>query len=82
MHCWAHLQSVHGFRCYNNIHVCTLIALYTANACSTEREMSASACRPTRSMAGCSIDRMLLYLPLFLVGSVHNTRVHGSKTRL
>jgi len=26
------LQSVHGFRCYDNIHVCKLIALYTANA--------------------------------------------------
>jgi len=38
---------VHGFRCYDNIHVRKLIALYTASA---EREMSASAC--TRSMAG------------------------------
>ena len=41
---------MHGFRCYDNIHVCKLIALYTANAYSAEREMSASAC--TRSMAG------------------------------
>ena len=52
MHCWANLQSVHGFRCYDNIHVCKLIALYTANAYSVEREVSASAC--TRSMAGFS----------------------------
>jgi len=47
VHCWADLQSVHGFRCYDNIRVCKLIALYTANAYSAEREMSASA----RSMA-------------------------------
>ena len=50
VHCWADLQSVHGFRCYDNIHVCKLTALYNANACSAEREMSASAC--TRSIAG------------------------------
>ena len=47
---WADLQSVHGFRCYDNMHVCKLIALYTGNAYSAEREMSASAC--ARSMAG------------------------------
>jgi len=47
---WADLRSVHGFRCYDNIHVCKLIALYTANAYSAECEMSASAC--TCSMAG------------------------------
>jgi len=41
---WAGLQSVHGFRCYDNTHVCKLIALYTANAYIAEREMSASAC--------------------------------------
>ena len=50
VHYSAGLQSVHGFRCYDNIHVCKLIALHTANAYSVEREMSASAC--TRSMAG------------------------------
>ena len=50
VHCWADLQSVHGFRCYDNTHVCKLIALYAANAYSAECEMSASAC--TRSMAG------------------------------
>jgi len=49
VHYWADLQSVHGFRCYDNMHVCKLIALYTANEYSAEREMSASAC--TRSMA-------------------------------
>ena len=38
-------QLVHGFRCYGNIHVCNIIALYTANSYgSAEREMSASAC--------------------------------------
>ena len=47
---WADLQSVYGFRCYDNIHVCNLIALYTAIAYSAEREMSASAC--TRCEAG------------------------------
>jgi len=51
VYCWADLQSVHGFHCYDNLHVCKLIALYTAKAYSAEREMSASAC--TRSMAGC-----------------------------
>jgi len=48
--CWADLRSVHGFRCYDNTHVCKIIALYTANAYSAECEMSASAC--THSMAG------------------------------
>jgi len=41
---WADLQLVHGSRCYDNIHVCKLIALYTANACSAEHEMSVNAC--------------------------------------
>jgi len=50
VHYWADLQSVHGFRCYDNTRVCKLIALCTANAYSAEREMSASAC--TCSMAG------------------------------
>jgi len=45
---------VHGFCCYDNAHVCKLIALYTANAYSAKREMSASAC--TRSVAGSLID--------------------------
>jgi len=46
VHRLADLQSVRGFRCYNNTHV----ALYTANAYSAEREMSVSVC--VRSMAG------------------------------
>ena len=54
MHCRADLQSVHGFCCCDNIHVCNLIALYTANAYSTECKMSASAC--TRFMAGFITD--------------------------
>jgi len=43
VHCWADLQSVHGFRCYDSTHICKLTALYTANAYSAEREISASA---------------------------------------
>ena len=42
--CCADLQSVHKFHCYDNTHVCKFVALYTANAYSAEREMSASAC--------------------------------------
>ena len=57
---WADLQSVHGFHCYDNIHVCKLIALYTANAYSTECEMLASAC--TRSMSGYFITCALTML--------------------
>ena len=51
VHYCADLQLVHGFRCYDNTHVCKLIALYTANmyTSSAECEMSASAC--THSMA-------------------------------
>ena len=48
--CVANLQSVHGFRSDDNIHVCKPIALCTANAYSAEREMSASAF--ARSIAG------------------------------
>jgi len=40
VHYWADLQSVHGFQCYDNTHICKLIALYTTNAYSAEREMS------------------------------------------
>ena len=38
------------FRCYDNIHVCKLIALFTGNAYSAERKMSASDC--SLSVAG------------------------------
>ena len=38
---------MHEFRFYDNMHVRKLIALYTVNEYSAEREMSASAC--TRS---------------------------------
>jgi len=44
VHYRADLQSAHKFRCYDNIHKCKFIALYTANAYSAERELSASAC--------------------------------------
>ena len=53
VHYWADLESVHGFRCYDDIHVCKLITLYTANAYSAEREMSATA--STRCMASFSV---------------------------
>jgi len=53
---------VHGFRCYDNIHVCKLIALYTANAYSAKREMSATAC--TRSMAGYTREIAISYSQL------------------
>ena len=61
VHYWANLQSVHGFRCYDNIHICKLIALHTANAYRAERDMSASAC--TLSMAHCTFfsGRTLLW---------------------
>jgi len=41
VHYWADLQLVHGFCCYDNMQVCKLIALYTANAYSAEGEISA-----------------------------------------
>ena len=47
---WADLRSMHGFRCYDNTHVCKLIASCTASTYSAEREMSACAC--TRSTVG------------------------------
>ena len=50
---------MHGVCCYDSIHVCKLTALYTTNAFSAKRKMSASAC--TRSMAG------LLYSAIKLV---------------
>jgi len=38
VHCWADLQSVHWFHCYENIHVCKLVAFYTANVYSAKGE--------------------------------------------
>jgi len=57
VHYWVDMQSVHGFHCYDNIHICKLIALYSANVYSAEREMSASAC--TRSMAGLHREQLI-----------------------
>ena len=37
---WTALQSLHRFRCYDSIHVCKLIALYTANTYSAEFEIA------------------------------------------
>jgi len=39
VHCWADLQSVHRFCCYDNTHMCKLIACYTANVYSAKCEM-------------------------------------------
>jgi len=51
VHYFAVLQSVHGFvAMIDNTRVCKLVALYTANAYSADRETSASAC--TRCVAG------------------------------
>jgi len=54
VHCWADLQLVHRCHCCDNIHVCKLIALYTASAYSSECRVSASVC--TRSMPGLFCD--------------------------
>jgi len=43
VHYWSDLQSVNGFRCYNN---------------RAEREMSASACKPTLSMPGSNFGQI------------------------
>jgi len=48
---------VNGFRCYDNSHVCNLIALYTAYAYSAEGEMLASAC--ARSVPGSVIHHVV-----------------------
>jgi len=68
VHCLTDLQSVHGFRCCNNTHVCKLTALCTANLYSAEREMSASAC--TRSMAGWSYCKHSNHCEMVMVNIV------------
>jgi len=55
---------MHGFCCYGNIHVCKLIALYTADAYSAKREMLPSACN--RSVAG-----------LVLLSGLESSRYYG-----
>ena len=57
MHHWADLQSVHGFRCYDNI--------------IREREMSATAC--TRSMPGLCFHVIKCLLPIALVVQVEQS---------
>ena len=42
VHCWADLQSVHRFRCYDNIHVCNTLQMLIA-ACVFVC-LSAAAC--------------------------------------
>jgi len=68
VHYWADLQSLHGFRCFDNIHVCKLIALYTTNAYSANCVISASAC--TCSMYGyhCAYEYHKIY---YLCSSKH-----------
>jgi len=65
---WGDLQLVHGFPCYDNIHVRKPIALYTANAYSAKCEMSVSAC--IRSMASYSCCRDYYYYYLLLLGRI------------
>jgi len=43
VHYWEDLQSVHGFRYYDNTHVYKLTSLYSANVYSTEHERTVSA---------------------------------------
>jgi len=66
VHYWADLQSVQGFRCYDNIEVCKLIALYTTNAHSAEREMSASTHTADR-LHYTAAKAVQIYLLLFIV---------------
>ena len=74
VHYWADLLSVHGFRCYDNTHVSKLIAVYSANAYSAEREMSASAC--ARSMAGSGKAAMFLLCVIFHVTTLGKLFAH------
>ena len=77
MHYWADLQSVHWFRCYDNTHVCKLIALYTANAYSAERELSVSAC--IRCMPGQIIFVKHIPCCLGLVNVTFNNSVGSAR---
>ena len=52
VHYWTDLQSVHGFRWYDDT---SMYAYSLANAYSAEREVPASAC--TRSVAGFALSR-------------------------
>ena len=74
VHYWAGLQSVHGFRCCDNIHVCKLIASSTANAYSAECEMSASAC--TRSVA--HTEYINVTLPFFMHAHCMYSKITGA----
>jgi len=75
---WENLQSVHGFRCYDNIHVCKLMALYTANAYSAaERETSASA--SSCSMAGQSSINVTIMYNNFADHRLHVPEISSSR---
>ena len=62
---WVDLQLVHWFHCCDNIHVCMLIALYTAHAYSAECEMSANDC--THCMPGAVV---FVYVLSYYVGTI------------
>ena len=49
---WSDLQSVHWFRCYDNIHVCKLTALYTLQM----RIASNAKCQRVLVLALCLLD--------------------------
>ena len=57
VHYYADLQLMHGFRCYDNIYVYKLIALYATNAYNVECEMSASSC--ACCMPGCICSSLM-----------------------
>jgi len=54
VHYWVDLQSMREFHCYDNIHLCKFIAIYTAYAYSAKCEMSASVYN--LSVAGFNFD--------------------------
>ena len=54
---------MHEFCCCDNIHVCRVIALYTANAYSAKCEMSASAC--IRSVPGFLVELIVWFAGAF-----------------
>ena len=54
VHYWADLQSVHGFRCCDNTHICKLIALYTADT-QCPRELVVALCLVVVVMIHCDL---------------------------
>jgi len=78
--CTADLQSVHEFRCYDNIQVCKRITLYTANAYSAEREMIASTCLYSR-YAWLLLTIILHNLPSLISDKAYNSHSSFGSSR-